>query len=91
MLNKIYLIHCGYYDEEVSNGIFEFHINIPVVAETLQEAKEKVRKNTHFLSRKMHIDGIQEIEKIDGYKIQLIATGMPTAETQVHSHCHRDL
>lgn len=32
---KLYLVHCGFYDEEVSEGIYEFHVNLPVIAESL--------------------------------------------------------
>ncbi len=66
---RLYLIHCGFYDEEISNGIYEFHVNIPIVAETVELAKSRVRQNLIFKSKKMHIDGIQEVESVDGYEI----------------------
>ena len=98
---KLYSIHCGYYDEEISEGIYEFHINIPIVAKDLEEAKSKVRKNINFQKKKMHIDGIQEIKMVDGFKIELIAIESTIAETStvdfvssatiVENYLHRDL
>lgn len=77
---KLYFIHCGFYDEEVSNGIYEFHINIPVMANDVGEAKKKVRLVPEFVAKKMHIDGIQEIEIVEGGK-----------ETSLKNILHRDL
>lgn len=91
MAHKLYLIHCGYYDDEVSNGIYEFHVNLTVAAETIEEAKAKVRKIHSFATKKMHIDGIQEVEQVDGYQIQLIPTRTLSMETKILSHLHRDL
>lgn len=88
---KLFLIHCGYYDEEISNGIYEFHVNIPVVAEDVELAKAKVRHNPIFKSKKMHVDGIQEIETVDGYEIQLSQLTKSDAGTRILSHQHRDL
>ena len=68
---NLYQIHCGFYDEEVSDGIYEFHVNIPIVAGNIEEAKKKVRTVPSFKKKKMHIDGIQEIKSIDGYSITL--------------------
>ena len=48
----LFLIHCGYYDEEISEGIYEFHINIPVVAATVDEAKKEVRTHALFQRKK---------------------------------------
>ena len=88
---NLYTIHCGYYDEDISEGIYEFHINIPVVAQNLEEAKLKVRQNSKFLNKKMHIDGIQEIKVVDGFKIELKAIESPLKDNVVDNHLHRDL
>ncbi len=85
----LYSIHCGFYDEEISEGIYEFHVNILVVAETLESAKAKVRTHSSFQKKKMHIDGIQEIQSVDGYKIQMIES--LSNPTGIHNHLHRDL
>jgi len=68
---KLYLIHCGYYDNEIGAGIFESHTNFFVVACSPQEARHKAKEKSYFRNKKMHIDGIQEIKVVDGYKIVL--------------------
>lgn len=88
---NLYSIHCGFYDEEISEGIYEFHVNIPVVAETTDAAKTLVRENPIFRRKKMHIDGIQEIKTVSGYKIGLTLDVNYSGQTQIDSHLHRDL
>ena len=69
---KLYLVHAGYYNSEIMGGLYEQHSNYFVVAKNLKEAKIKARKNLSFKKNKMHIDGIQEINAVDGYSINLI-------------------
>ncbi len=87
---NLYLIHCGYYDEEISGGIYEFHVNIPVVAETLDDAKKRVRLEPLFARKKMHIDGIQEVKTVAGYRIELTPDNQRAQQTQITTHPHRD-
>lgn len=87
---KLYLIHCGFYDEEISDGIYEFHVNIPVIASDVEEAKKKVRVQPQFASKKMHIDGIQEIESVEGYTIKF-SKDSSIGESRINSIQHRDL
>ena len=68
---KLYLIHTGYYDKDVGEGFYEQHTNIFIVAKNAYEAREKAKKTKDYIDKKMHIDGIKEIENIDGYDIQL--------------------
>ena len=68
---KLFLIHVGYYDPDVMEGLYEQHINYFVVAENIKEAKTKARQKTIFKRLKMHIDGIQELNIIDGFRIKL--------------------
>mgnify|MGYP001274594786 FL=1 len=68
---KLYLIHTGYYDKNVGQGFYEQHTNILVAAKDPYSAREKVKLNKDYIDKKMHIDGIKEIENIDGYDIQL--------------------
>ncbi len=69
---KLYLIHVGFYDPEIMEGLYEQHVNYFVVAENVVDAKKKARENTIYKKKKMHIDGIQELKIIDGYRINLI-------------------
>ena len=71
---KLYLIHVGFYDTEIMDGLYEQHSNYFVVAENVKDAKKKARKNSTYKKKKMHIDGIQELNIIDGYSIKLVAS-----------------
>ena len=68
---KLYLIHTGYYDKSIGEGFYEQHTNIFIVAKNAYEAREKAKQTKEYIDKKMHIDGIKEIENIDGYDIQL--------------------
>ena len=68
---KLFLIHVGFYDPDINEGLYEQHSNYFVVAENIKEAKTKARQKTIFKRKKMHIDGIQEINIIDGFRIKL--------------------
>lgn len=89
---KLYNIHCGFYDQDISEGIYEFHINIPVVAQSISEARTIVRDNPAFKKKQMHIDGIQEIQVVDGYRLTLNPEqSLDSNQTIVVNHLHRDL
>ena len=68
---KLYLIHTGYYDKSIGEGFYEQHTNIFIVAKNAHNEREKVKKTKDYINKKMHIDGIKEIENIDGYDIEL--------------------
>ena len=69
---KLYLVHVGFYDPNIMEGLYEQHTNFFVVAENVKDAKKKARQNSIYKTKKMHIDGIQELNIIDGYRINLI-------------------
>ena len=69
---KLYLVHVGFYDPNIMEGLYEQHTNFFVVAENVKDAKKKARVNSIYKTKKMHIDGIQELNIIDGYRINLI-------------------
>lgn len=66
---KLYMAHVGFY--ELTNGIYEIHSNIFVVAENIGDAKRKIKNKSVFIEKNMHIDGIQELVNVDGYDIDL--------------------
>ncbi len=68
---KLYLVHTGYYDKSVGEGFYEQHTNIFIVAKDPSSAREKVKKTNDYIEKKMHIDGIKEIENIGGYNVKL--------------------
>ena len=69
---KLYLVHAGYYNPKIMGGLYEQHTNYFVVAKNVKDAKIMARKNLSFKKNKMHIDGIQELNAVDGYRIELI-------------------
>ena len=87
---KLYLVHCGFYDSELCGGIYEGHINLFVVAESFETAKAKVRLEPEFKKKKMHVDGLQEIELVNGYLVQLIPDQNRINQTLLKSNRHRD-
>lgn len=78
---KLYLAHVGFYDPEL--GIYELHTNFFVVAEDPKAAKEAVKNKEIFIRKKMHIDGIEEITCVDGYRIDLEKSDLADANTRM--------
>lgn len=66
---KLYMVHVGFYDYTL--GIGELHANFLVAAPDAASAKMLVKDKPEVVDKHMHIDGIQEINSIDGYKITL--------------------
>ena len=62
----------GFYDSEIMEGLYEQHSNYFVVAENIKEAISKAKQKTLFKNKKMHIDGIQELNIIDRFRIKLV-------------------
>ena len=69
---KLFQVHTGFYDPNISDGFYEGHTNIFVCAKDEKEAREKVKQKEEYKKFKMHIDGVQEIDTIEGYKIKLV-------------------
>ena len=53
-------------------NFYESHINYFIAAVDPKDAKRKVLSLEEFQKRSMHIDGIKEISKVDGYEVKLI-------------------
>jgi len=85
---KLYLIHTGYYDKNVGDGFYEQHTNILISARSAYDAREKIKKRNEYIEKKMHIDGIKEIENIDGYDIRLKKT---SNSSKVNSYNHHQV
>ena len=88
---NLYLIHCGFYDTDICDGIYESHVNLFTVAEDVDAAKKRIRLNEIFKQKKMHIDGIQEVLAVEGYRISVIEDQTLRGKSQVISNLHRDL
>ncbi len=63
---KLFMVHCGYYDPEIAQGVYESHINIFAAGPTRESAVASVQDSALFKKRKMHVDGVQEIGEVDG-------------------------
>ena len=83
---KLFLIHTGYYDRENSDGFYEQHTNILIVAKNIVDARDKIKKNVEFINKKMHIDGIKEINIIDGYQIKPIKSNEEKMDVKTYTH-----
>lgn len=86
---KLYLVHVGFYNETWGSNVFESHTNFFVVAENAKDARAKVKEKEEVKKYRMHVDGILEINQIDGYKIELSKT--ESTDTQMTVTAHRDL
>lgn len=76
---KLYIVHAGFYDYEI--GIYELHTNFLVAANDAADVKKKVMAKDIFKSKNMHIDAVQEIDKIDGYTVLL------QEDASTHTQC----
>ena len=69
---KLYMIHVGFYDPELMDGLYEQHGNYFVAADNAKDAKTQVSEIPIFKHKKMHIDGIKEVNTVDGYQVTLV-------------------
>ena len=68
---KLYLVHTGFYDQSISKGFYESHSNYFIVADNEKSAKMRIKKMDEFNDKKMHIDGIMELNKVGDYNISI--------------------
>jgi hypothetical protein len=88
---KLYLVHCGFYDNDVCDGVYESHVNFFVVAEGFEEARAKARLLPDFQKKRMHVDGVQEIAAVDGYRLQLTLDPTTNGRTILLNNKQREL
>lgn len=88
---RLYLVHCGFYDLEISDGLYESHINMFVVAKNFEEAKLKAKSKPVFKNRRMHVDGLQEIVAVEGFRLSLYPDETLDFGDVLVSNRHRDL
>lgn len=82
---RLYMVHCGFYDATVGNGLFEGHTNIFVCAEDFEGARERARQHPEFKRLKMHIDGLLEIQTVEGFQIALKEDKNQDGKTRIRS------
>lgn len=88
---KLFLVHCGFYDPELCGGQYEFHVNFFVAAADEAEAKVRAKARPEFQAKRMHVDGLEEIEAVDGYRLNLSADSALEGRTLVRGYQHREL
>jgi hypothetical protein len=92
VMEKLYLVHCGFYDPELAGGNFESHVNHFVVATNVEGAKFKAKELDAYKSYRMHIDGILEVNAVGGYRISAERDlALHTSQSENLSHRHREL
>jgi hypothetical protein len=88
---NLYLIHCGFYDTELCDGIYESHVNFFVAADSFETARAKAKELPEMKAKRMHVDGIQLVEAVGGHRVVLEMDESLAGVTRVVSHRHRDL
>ncbi len=88
---KLYLVHCGFYDVDVCDGLYESHVNFFVSAESFEDARAKAKLLPEFQTKGMHVDGLQEIQAVGGFRIHLEFDENLNSQTKMMSFKHRDL
>ncbi|MBS1984793.1 MAG: DUF1543 domain-containing protein [Bdellovibrionales bacterium] len=88
---KLYLVHCGFYDTEVSDGLYESHTNFFVAANSFEEARIQAKQLPEFQRKRMHVDGLQEVQAVNGQRVQLTPDASLGEQTIVVNHKHHDL
>ncbi len=85
------MVHCGYYDLNILDGVYEHHVNLFQVAESFDDARAKVKLQPEYISKKLHVDGLVEIEAVNGFRIQPTADETLNGGDLLKSSRHRDL
>lgn len=88
---KLFLVHCGFYDTDVLDGVYESHVNFLVPAESFEDARAKVKLESDFQRKRMHVDGLQQIDALRGYRIELTIDPILDGKTIITSSRHREL
>lgn len=88
---KLYLVHCGFYDTDICDGVYESHVNFFVAAESFENARAKAKLLPEVQKKRMHVDGLQEIIAVNGYKVILTEDAATEGRTILLNHKHRDL
>ncbi|MBL8879861.1 MAG: DUF1543 domain-containing protein [Phycisphaerales bacterium] len=75
----------------MSSGIFESHTNFFVAAESAEDARRRAKAAEIFRGRKMHVDGIQLVEAVDGFRVNLVADTALGGASRTEAFHFRDL
>ena len=82
---QLYMVHCGFYDPEVGDGLYENHTNIFLLAEDFSAARAKVKLQKEFRAKKMHIDGLLEVQAVEGFRLDFKPDDSLAGKTRISS------
>ncbi len=88
---KLFLVHCGFYDLEVGDGLYESHVNFFVAAESPEEARRLAKQRPEAKLKRMHVDGLQEIRAVGGHRVRLEPDAALEKPDELVVIRHRDL
>jgi len=88
---KLFIVHCGFYDTDVLEGVYESHVCFVVPAESFEDARVKVKLEPTFQAKRMHVDGLQMVEALKGYRVNLVLDDALAGQSLITSSRHRDL
>ncbi|MGZ3745219.1 MAG: DUF1543 domain-containing protein [Pseudobdellovibrionaceae bacterium] len=88
---NLYLVHCGFYDASICDGLFEGHANYFVAAENIEEARIQAKLLPEYKEKRMHVDGLQEIHSVNGFKVHLQFNAELNGATKVIQCKNREL
>lgn len=87
---RLFFVNCGYYLPENEYKFIEMHSSFFVIARSPEEAKTKVKNKKVYKELDMHVDGMVEIQKVDGYAVHLVKEDT-TDETILRSYNYTDI
>jgi hypothetical protein len=88
---KLFVVHCGFYDSDLLDGVYESHVNFVIAAESFEDARARAKLEPDFIRKRMHVDGLQHIEALKGYRVSLLPDPVLEGRSVVVSSRHRDL
>lgn len=88
---KLFLVHCGFYDSALCDGIYESHANFLVAATDFADARTRAKELPEYKAHRMHVDGVQEIQAVSGHTVELNENPQLAGKTVLLSQRHRDL
>ena len=88
---KLYLVHCGFYDQDICDGLYESHVNFFIAAASFDDARANAKNIPEFKAKRMHVDGLQEVQAVNGYKVALTQDLQLGDQTIIVNVKHRDL
>lgn len=71
--------------------MFELHTNFFVVAEDFAAAKAKAKANPGFKHKKMHVDGLQWLEAVDGFRVELSEDSALEGKSNLYNQRYAEL